>query len=379
MKRRRQIRMFAAAALTAGVFIVASSETSQAATGQGASANAAPSAGSAAMKPVEVIDPLFGQVAGRMSIPNDWVFDATVLRPHLGPALVFRASSPDGLTGLQLLPRYDWVAHTDPQMRRFYQARKVAIAPPMPADDFLRQYVLPEARPGATIIGSEAMPEAGKLALADRQANDRYAQQAAGSRASRQKSDAARLRIAYSFNGHPVEESIVAVTITTELPANGGHTMQMSQATVTAARAPRGRLDAMMKQLVAIAESQNLDPSWQNRQTAFALQSAQQQQAAIIANGQRRLAENKAIFDRSMRNTAAMEKARHAGAVATADHMGDVRGMVNPSTGQVGKVSNQFNYSYVDQSGNVVHSNSATYNPNAELRGNWTQLQPLKP
>ena len=55
------------------------------------------------------------------------------------------------------------------------------------------------------------------------------------------------------------------------------------------------------------------------------------------------------------------------------------REMVDPATGRSGKVSNQFNYSYVDENGNVVHTNSATYNPNAELRGNWTQLQPMKP
>ncbi|MDQ6621585.1 MAG: hypothetical protein M3Z31_18150 [Pseudomonadota bacterium] len=331
------------------------------------------------LKTVEVLDPLFNEVAARFTIPNNWVFDGTILRPHLGPALVFRASSPDGLTGLQRLPRYDSVAHTDPKMRQFYQAQKVTVTDPMSAKDFLNKVVLPESRPGVTVIGPEAMPALGGLAVADQQANDRYARQASGQRPKHQHSDGARVRIAYTFNGQPVEEAIVVVTTTTELPANYGNTMWLSQATITGARAPRGQLDGMMKQLVAISESENVSASWEKRQAAFALQNAQQQQAAIIANGRRRLAENKAIFERSMASAAAMEKGRHAGAMGTSDHMGDVRGMVNPATGQSAKVSNQFNYSYVDQNGNVVHTNSATYNPNAELRGNWTQLQPMKP
>ncbi len=80
-----------------------------------------------------------------------------------------------------------------------------------------------------------------------------------------------------------------------------------------------------------------------------------------------------------MNSAAAIAGAGHRGAMATADHMGDQQAVIDPSTGQTGKVSNQYNYSYVNQDGNVVHTNSATYNPNAELRGNWVQLQPISP
>ncbi|MEP6691242.1 MAG: hypothetical protein ABJD07_08790 [Gemmatimonadaceae bacterium] len=379
MERGPKIGIIVAGVIIASLVIAARQQQSRANTDTGATTSSAELGGLSGMKTVEVFDPVLGQVAARLSVPSDWVFDGGLLRPHLGPSLVYRASSPDGLTGLQRLPRYDWVAHTDPQMRRFYEAKRVMIAAPMSAEELLTKYVLPESRPGVTVIGRETMPQLAKLTAGDEQANDRYAREAAGGRAKHQKTDAARMRITYDFNGHPVEEAIIAVITMTEIPALNGHTMQMSQAIVTGARAPRGKLDGSMQQLVAMAQSESADQGWQNRQNAFALQNAQAQQAAIIANARQRQAQNDAVFNNSMQNTAAMEKARHAGAMATADHMGDVQGMRNPATGQTGKVSNQFNYSYVDQNGNVVHTNSATYNPNAEMRGNWTQLQPIKP
>ncbi len=74
-----------------------------------------------ATRTVDVIDPMFHQVAFKITIPAGWLIDATVLRNHFGPMLVFRTSAPDGWTGLQLLPRYNWVTTNDPSMHRFYE------------------------------------------------------------------------------------------------------------------------------------------------------------------------------------------------------------------------------------------------------------------
>jgi hypothetical protein len=371
MERRRRMDIVVAGLAFASI-TVACQQSMQAST---------PDKARAAMKTVEVFDPVLGQHAYSVTIPADWVLDGSVVRAHFGASFVFRASSRDGLTGLQSLPNYNWVSSTDPGMDRFYQGVRVMRMQPMHAAEFMKRYVLPEARPGAkVVVENEAMPDFGEIRKADENQNAQFAAMAAktGARPNHVTSEGARVRIQYDFNGHPVEESVVLVTSVTEMPAPHGMTY-LSQGLVRGARAPRGKLDEVNGVLNAIGRSVTADPRWVQAQDQFVLQNAQAQQRAIVARAGAYRRANQAVFERSMNNTARMEADRHRGAQATADHMGDVQGMVDPATGRTGKVSNQFVNSYVDQDGNVVHTNSATYNPNAELPGNWTQLQPLKP
>ncbi len=211
MGRGQKIGIIVAAVVFASVAIAARERNATPVTNDGASASAANLGGTSGMRTVEVIDPLFNQVAYRVTIPANWLFDATVLRPHFGPALVFRASSPDGLTGIQLLPRYDWVMTDDPGMRSFYANVKIPVMPLMPLDDFIKQYVLKEARPGVTVIGPQPFPMAAKMAAADEQTNAQLAAQARrGTRPRHHTSGGARLRISYPINGHQVDEALVA-------------------------------------------------------------------------------------------------------------------------------------------------------------------------
>lgn len=378
MKPKRRVELIGG--LLATMLAFACGQKSEAAPAQAVADGDVGAETAPAMKTVQIVDPILGVRAFSVTIPATWVYDGTVLRPHFGTSMVLRTSSPDGLTGLQIFPKYNWLATSDPSMQRFYQNVDVRKMGPMKADEYLRKYVLPEIRSQATVVGPEPMPQFHRLAENDARQNAEFATQSQrnGRRAPHVMSDAARYRIQYDFNGHPEDESIVVLSSVTDIPEANG-TTRLSEATATGARAPRGQLDGRLQMLTAIANSIKVDPEWVQKQTQFALQNAQAQQRAILSNADSWRRRNQAVFEASMKNTAAMEKARHDGAVATADHMGDVQEMVDPSTGETGKVSNQFNYSYVDENGNVVHTNSATYNPNAELRGNWTQLQPLKP
>ncbi len=90
-------------------------------------------------------------------------------------------------------------------------------------------------------------------------------------------------------------------------------------------------------------------------------------------------ANQKATFEASMAAARTLSAIGHQSATATAEHMGDLQSMIDPATGRTGQVSNQYNYSWADQDGAVVQMNSPGLNPNQHLRGNWTQLQPVKP
>ena len=273
----------------------------------------------ASMKTVQIMDPILGVPAFSVTIPSNWVYDGTVLRPHFGTSMVLRTSSPDGLTGLQIFPKYDWLTTSDQSMQRFYQNVDVQKMEPMKADEYLRKYVLPEVRPNAKIVGPEPMPEFHLLAENDARQNAQLAEQARhnGRPSAHVSSDAARYRVQYEFLGHPLDESIIAVSTMSEIPERNGVT-RLSSATVSAARAPRGQLESQMRMLTAIAKSIRPVPGWEEKQAQFALQNAMAQQHAILANAEAWRKRNRAVFEASMNNAAAMEKARHSGAVASA-------------------------------------------------------------
>ena len=51
----------------------------------------------------------------------------------------------------------------------------------------------------------------------------------------------------------------------------------------------------------------------------------------------------------------------------------------NPVTGEKVELSNQYGRAWANDAGEYVLSDSAFFNPNVVLHGNWTELQPAKP
>lgn len=108
-------------------------------------------------------------------LPPDWQFQGQVEdSPTVGchadlVQVVFRAQSGDGRQRLELFPNHHWQWAADPGMGQMMQAnarqaaafgrRECDIAPPLRAADYLRQQVLPEARPGAQVLGAEPLPD----------------------------------------------------------------------------------------------------------------------------------------------------------------------------------------------------------------------------
>src|ERR1035438_8508967 len=92
------------------------------------------------MRTVEVQDPVFGIIAFRMQIPEDWKFEGAMLRnPACGMAagVVYRASSPDGLVGVQIVPTFIWFWSNNPIYLSTYRQAQCRTMPPMSAADFL--------------------------------------------------------------------------------------------------------------------------------------------------------------------------------------------------------------------------------------------------
>ena len=198
-------------------------------------------------------------------MPSDWRFDGRVqYAEHLVAAadivkLTFRATSPDGRTGIELFPDQNWAWADDPMMRQAIQNQNAMAArmngpqtflmAPLSAREFLTRVVIPKLRPGAKVSGIEPIPDAeAPIQQPIRQAQAQAAQTGIPLRL---KADHARARIHTSAGGHPSEEWLTAVVFTqaTALPSTTpmvgqSSTYQCAARYLFGLRAPEGGLDA---------------------------------------------------------------------------------------------------------------------------------------
>jgi hypothetical protein len=157
--------------------------------------------------------------AFRLLIPSDWKTDGGVRWvSDLGcPAniiqLQFKATAPDGVTGIEFLPSYTWASSDDPMMQTIIQQQAqsrmgCSFGPVVGAVDFLRQQLVPQLRPNARILSGEILQSATKTLQGSFAAmNQQYA--ANGLQAMR-TGDVGRVRLAYTIGSREVEEWISA-------------------------------------------------------------------------------------------------------------------------------------------------------------------------
>jgi hypothetical protein len=210
---------------------------------------------------VTISDPMFNMPAYRVRIPSDWKFEGAVVRTACeGPQLVYRAESPDGTTGVQVMPKVHWVYSQNNQVLQ--QSNKAcSVHAPVPA---LKQApeIAAAARPHPEIVNVEPWTVPGSAEF-DAKLNAASENQARAygnpNPAAHTTSDAARVRIRYNYQGHAEEELMTISTATTDEPVavmGGGYGNQSGWAHalrtdifVSAVRAPQGKLDALLPSL----------------------------------------------------------------------------------------------------------------------------------
>jgi hypothetical protein len=112
---------------------------------------------------VSVIDPIFKMPTFTVTIPSDWSFEGAVLRGSCGddlPMMVYRASSPDGLIGVQTMPRVDWFYAQDPRALQMAGVGACNLHPPLPAAQQASD-IAAKVRPDPQVGPVEPMPAPG--------------------------------------------------------------------------------------------------------------------------------------------------------------------------------------------------------------------------
>jgi hypothetical protein len=227
-------------------------------------------------------------------------------------------------------------------------------------------------RTGKTIVSIERFPELNQIA------RRRLVLPADGTgNPGGVHTEAARARLAYDdANGRPVEEWTTAVIVVRALQSGRGVAYDWHAIMVMDLVTPKGKLDANDKLLKLIASTVQPDPQWQqwsNGVIASLYQKKQieeARQSAIIAQFQQKVADTIVANRQRGANNSAFG----------ADQL--VRGVQtfrDPSTGNTFELSNQYDHAWLNGSNEYVMSDDPSFNPNGQLNGSWTTLQPVRP
>jgi hypothetical protein len=353
--------------------------------------------------PMTVTDSAVNMPAFTIQIPSSWKFAGMMLRPggcH-APAvpadgLSFTALAPDGITSYEELPGVSWAWASDGTNPTSPRCPAVNITS---AAAFLLNIVVPNMRPDATNISVIPLPQAMQAGL---EAQQRTLQAKANANL-RQILDAARIRLSYQLNGHPVEELIGAVITCNEstMPAypqlhRPASTRRFCQSNSTnIRRAPQGALDAMIAKNLPAPQ---INPAWdslmqQQMRTNFAKwQKANDAQFQAIQDHYKQVTAGMvqraqaAMAQLQDQTNAAMAQDRATQSAIDHAAQGQVRDSLNrqifvdPTTGQKIETSNQFTSAWInsDRSGVALTSDrTADQNGTVDpVRQSWTELIP---
>ena len=374
---------------------------------QGAAGSTRPSAPAevscpAGMRCTPIRDPVLGMDAFLVAAPSGWHTQGAIVQGtpcRQLPFPVFRATSPDGLTILERLPRMDWswgkFQGKSPKQGCLPLREEIGPA------DFLRTL--------SGVMGVEYVAEVPTTPAQAESQNkwnaDADAISERNSRAHPQTYEANHMEIAQAKvryqNGSFPMEGLLTVSLYCHRFAFGGpragNWMEDCQATVRAVRARAGKLDETVKavdkagammiprwnqayqsmmaardaqaaQQIAIMGQQQLQLQNQLAQQSMALQQQQHEQFMAAQNAKFAVHEQQMA---NMNQAQANSVAQHFQTMAARDRIASdwvdtalgQQTVRDPTSGQVNKVSGMYDYTWVDQTGKTSFQ---TRDPNAD-------------
>lgn len=367
-------------------------------------------ANSAATKQVQIVDPVLQMKAYSWTIPSNWIFEGALMGGNScvnTPFPILRMMSPDGITELKVLPRFDWTWSTGSNIKLPQGADCLPLDRVLSAAEFLKYMA---GILNVTLVSETPGPGLAELQQNIRKANEQFAANAPrGVQPLVFSGDQARSLVRYSINTIPVEEYLTVTTRCSENTRRFGVNqvlmhLHACSAILTRGRARQGQLEAMQNTFQNIGKSVAVDPQWTqawqaremekiNEQTRRGTQAiiqagnaaalAQKQRFESFQQGQEMRQRQHEEFlstmqrgtDLSMRQTQDSMNARSRMAGDWADYALDQQKRLDPRTGAISKDSSQYSYSWVDESGQHFQSNDVNDNPNGRLKGNWTLQQ----
>jgi hypothetical protein len=361
-----------------------------------------------------IADPGLHLTAYTVTVPSNWRFDGAFVQGSSCVAIpfpVFRAHSPDGLTELRRLPRFDWTWSTS-RYKRPGPSGCLTLQRELSANEFIKYLT---GILNVSFVRSYPVPQAvtENLQRSIDQLNGQLAQGAAAidrtngslpsmrnmarTEPARQSGSLAAAITQFRNGTFTIEEQLVVKVICTHTPLNSqldpGAFTEACNASVRVIRAPKGQLDSA----IALVEGKSLgaveNQDWVSKYMQQVQAAAKAGSDKILQGGADERARLKADFDRAQavrqqQNdqfiAALQEKGQRALGqtmdgiarrdTATADwcdYLLDRQTVSGPSG--LAKISNDYNYTWTDGTGNYYQTNYVNSDPNGALQGNWTR------
>jgi len=295
----------------------------------------------------------------------------------------WEATGADASTAFSGAPNYSWQYSDDPQEMRMLtdpnrrqhdgENKVCPVSKPLGAEQYFRQNLLALLPTGTTVVSVDPFPELAEMArqqagLAPNDTGDK------GTRI-----DATRARIEYQKDGKPMEAWVVTAVVMRTYPVGRGSLYDMRATDSMSFRAPKGQLDANDKLFRVMMSSVQLTPEWSafvNKTIAGYYQIQAKKEAAI---DQVRANLQNEITQTYMQMSANAARVSNQGFLAADQGIRGVQSFRDPSTGSTVELSSQYDHAWLNGNNEYVMSDDPNFNPNAQLSGNWSQLQPVSP
>jgi hypothetical protein len=296
-------------------------------------------------------------------------------------AVSWKATSPDG-SAFWGLPNYSWQYTNDPtEMRNLNdpQRRQTSVggkpcpvAQPMKAEDYFRQNVDPQLL-SHTVVSVQPYPELNQMVR--RQLGLAAADGGNGA----VRTEAIRARIEFQMDGKPMEGWVTAAVVTRAFSAGRGTFWDCQAIDTMGFTQPKGKLDANEKLFKVMISSVRPRAQWQAASNSVInkLYQFQSQQHAI--QDQAIAAFQSKVIQTINATTANAQHGAQQAAFGQDQLIRGVQTFRDPATGHTVELSNQFDHAWLNGSNEYVMSDDPSFNPNAQLSGNWNELQVVRP
>jgi hypothetical protein len=378
---------------------------------------------SAGTRQETIDDPTLGMTAYSVSVPATWHFAGTMIQGTSCSSIafpVFRATSPDGLTAMELLPRMDWTWQEGPGAEPTRAADCLPLQEYLHIQDFLK---LTAKMMGVDYVGESPIPAALVEQLQQTFQRNKAANEARYRQAGMEPPDARRedgqALVRYSNGSFTMKGLLTASTYCSAInrrrpPGFRGppYTAYQCTATVRFLRAPEAQLDATAEMLDWDHAGGKVEDAYVQAWIARSNQQSQENMAEIRRQSQIAMDNSRAMANASMAQQAASHQqfmqsqatnqrlheeflgtmqrgtdlsmaragqamqARSTSASNIVDYALNQQTVRDPNTGQVSKVSSANTYTWLDNTGKVGYQTSdGLANPNGVLPGTWTRQE----
>jgi hypothetical protein len=248
------------------------------------------------------------------------------------------------------------------------------VMPPERATDFLQKQIIPKFHADKRVVSVDSYPEFNQLL---RQRLGLPLKDAGNQGPLR--TDAARARLEYDRDGRTFEQWVTVAEWMRLYPAGRGNVYDCHAIMMMSLSAPKGQLDSNEKLFKLMAFNITHEPDWDARINAMITQLYRQQQIEEAKRSQAIAQFQQHVADTVNEVTANSMRGANQAAFGQDQNIRGVQTFRNPQTGATFELSNLHDHAWLNGGNEYLMSDDPNFNPNGQLNGSWTSLQPVRP